>query len=301
MSTKNNYDVIVIGGSYAGLSAALALGRASISTLVIDSGTPCNKPTPHSHNFLTQDGKTPSQISATAKDQVLKYPSIEFREDLVSEMEKVGSDFYLKTNTQKFTAKQVIFATGIKDIMPNIDNFKACWGKSIIHCPYCHGYEFNNKATAILGNSEYAYEFSKMILNWSKDLIILTNGPKEFSEDQLFFFKSQNIKIIEKKFNKIEQSNGQIDAVQFEDKSSLKLQAMYARLDFEQQSNLPASLACKFTESGHIEVDMFQQTSVEGILACGDNNTPMRSVSNAVAQGTFAGVLASKNIINSRY
>ncbi|HEX2627711.1 MAG TPA: FAD-dependent oxidoreductase, partial [Chitinophagaceae bacterium] len=138
---KEQFDVIIIGGSYSGLAAALALGRALKKVLVIDSGQPCNSPTPHSHNFITQDGKTPKEISTLARKQVEKYNTVKFIEGLAISGTKTVTGFEIQTDSTKiFEAKKLIFATGIKDIMPSIKGHAECWGISIIHCPYCHGY-----------------------------------------------------------------------------------------------------------------------------------------------------------------
>lgn len=143
---KNEFEVIIIGGSYSGLSAAMALGRSLRKTLIIDSGKPCNRQTPHSHNFLTQDGSTPQEISTIAKQQVLNYDTIRFYEGLAISGKKIAEGYEVTTSNQDvFRAKKLVFALGIKDLMPNIKGFSECWGISVVHCPYCHGYEIRNK------------------------------------------------------------------------------------------------------------------------------------------------------------
>ena len=150
MIKNNTFDIIIIGGSYSGLSAAMALGRALRNVLVIDSGKPCNRQTPHSHNFITQDGKTPEEISTVAKAQVAQYPTIEFYQGVATAAKKEAEAFVIATQQNKsFRAKKLILAMGIKDIMPNIAGFKECWGISVIHCPYCHGYEVKHQKTGI--------------------------------------------------------------------------------------------------------------------------------------------------------
>src|SRR5690606_24367400 len=148
MTDIKDFEVIIIGGSYAGLSAAMALGRALRHVLIIDGGQPCNKQTPHSHNFITQDGKTPKEISSLAKQQVEEYETIKFYKGLAANATKTDKGFKITTDTNDtFTAKKLIFATGLKDIMPGIIGFAECWGISVNHCPYCHGYEYRNKNT----------------------------------------------------------------------------------------------------------------------------------------------------------
>lgn len=166
MKDNQQFDVIIIGGSYSGLAAAMALGRALRKVLIIDSGKPCNRQTPHSHNFLTQDGKSPKEIAALAKGQVEQYKTVQFFNGLATTGLKTNNGFEIYTDTGKqFTARKVIFATGIHDIMPDIPGFAESWGISVLHCPYCHGYEVKHLATGILGNGNYGFEFSTLISN----------------------------------------------------------------------------------------------------------------------------------------
>src|SRR5690554_5341159 len=151
MTEVKDFDVIIIGGSYAGLSSAMALGRALRNVLIIDSGLPCNRQTPHSHNFLTQDGSTPNEIATLAKQQVEKYESVRFYKGIATSGVKTVDGFEIMTDANStFTSKKLILATGVKDIMPALPGFAACWGISIIHCPYCHGYEYRSQNTGIL-------------------------------------------------------------------------------------------------------------------------------------------------------
>ena len=152
---NKKFEVIIIGGSYAGLSAAMALGRSLRKVLIIDSGSACNRQTPHSHNFITQDGVPPAKISEKAKNQVLQYKSVAFINDLAIKAEKTENGFNVDTQSgEKLVTSKIIFATGIKDLVPPVPGFKECWGISLIHCPYCHGFEFRTKKTGILANGE---------------------------------------------------------------------------------------------------------------------------------------------------
>jgi thioredoxin reductase len=177
MPDNNNFEIIIIGGSYSGLSAAMSLGRALRNVLIIDSERPRNKQTPYSHNFLTQDGKTPMQIATLAKEQVSQYKTVKFYSGLAVRGAKTEKGFEIRTQAgDLFYSKKLILATGLKDIIPDIKGFAECWGISVIHCPYCHGYEVKNEKTGILGNGDYGFEFSRLVNNWTKDLTLYTNG-----------------------------------------------------------------------------------------------------------------------------
>ncbi len=302
MTQNNSFDVIIIGGSFAGLSAAMALGRALRNVLIIDSGIPCNRQTPHSHNFITQDGERPSLILQKAKAQALIYGTVKFRKDLAINAKKVESGFLVVTQTgEEFSAKRLIFATGIKDIMPDIKGFSECWGISAIHCPYCHGYEVKNERTGILANGNFAFHYAQLIWNWTKDLTIFTNGESTLTKEQLNTIAKHNIQVIEKEIAYLKQEKGNIQEVVFKDHSTFELKAIYSRPDFEQHCKIPEMLGCELTDQGLLKVDLFQKTSVDHVFACGDNASPMRSVAYAVATGNIVGAVVNNEMTEEEF
>jgi thioredoxin reductase len=295
---QNEYDVIIIGGSYAGLSAGLSLARSLKNVLIIDGGKPCNWQTPHAHNFLTQDGQSPKAISDLAISQVLAYENVTLVKDFAISGQKTTDGFEILTENKKaFYAQKLIFASGIKDQFPAIIGFGDCWGISVIHCPYCHGYEVRNQKTGLLGNGEDAFEFAKLLWNWTKDLTLFTNGNCILTTEQRENLYDKGISIVEKEVKEVVHENGQMKHLIFADGSTETLRALYARIKFEQHSIIPEQLGCEFTEAGLIQTDHFQKTSVDGVFACGDNTSMMRSVANAVYSGNMAGAMVSKELI----
>ena len=302
MTDSNYFDVIIIGGSYAGLSAGMALGRAIRRVLIIDSGKPCNAQTPYSHNFLTQDGKTPRQIAKTAREQLNQYQTVEHHAGVAASGRKTDGGFDITTASGKtFIAKKLIFATGVRDLMPPITGFAACWDISIIHCPYCHGFEVRNEKTGIMVNGDAGFEMAKEIYNWTKDLTLFTNGPSLLSKEQAEKLKQKGIGIVETEIQEFVHHEGQLRHVALKDGTRVVLKAVYARPSYEQHCTIPETLGCGLTEVGHIKVDAFQRTTTEGVFACGDNCTPLRSVSNAVAMGTTAGAMVNKALVAEEF
>lgn len=290
-------DVIIIGGSYAGLSAGMALGRSLRNTLIIDNGKPCNRQTPHSHNFVTHDGKTPKEISELAKKDVEKYSTVQFYDGTVISIKRNTLGFEIETfDGEKFQTRKVILASGVKDIVPDIPGFAECWGISVLHCPYCHGYEVKSEETGILADGDMAYEFSKLIFNMTKNLTLFTNGKTQLTIEQIEKLKSNNINLNEDKIEKIEHENGQLQKIVFKNGNNVSLKALYAKIPFEQNVNISQSLDCKLTEQGYIQIDFMQKTTTPGVFACGDNVTMMRSVANAIAQGNFTGAMVNKEL-----
>ncbi|AKK71691.1 pyridine nucleotide-disulfide oxidoreductase [Chryseobacterium gallinarum] len=298
---NKNFEVIIIGGSYSGLSAGMALGRSLRNVLIIDNGKPCNRQTPYSHNFITHDGKAPGVIAEEAKEQVKKYSTVKFHHGTVVEIKKVSSGFEVKTSgNEVFFAKKLILASGIKDIMPDIPGFSECWGISVLHCPYCHGYEVRNEKTGILANGEMAFEFSKLIFNMTKDLALFTNGRSLLTDEQTGRLAKNTIDVFEDEIERIEHTNGFIREIIFKSGKAHSLKVLYAKVSFEQNINV-TDLGCELTDQGFIKVDFMQKTNIPGVFACGDNVTMMRSVANAVAQGNFTGAVVNKELSEENF
>ncbi len=298
MDIQQAFDVIIIGGSNAGLSAGLTLGRALRRVLIIDSGNPCNKQTPHSHNFLTQDGRKPVEMLETARAQVLSYPTVQYVSGTVTAAGGSNNHFEVTTSDERrFRARKLLFATGVRDIMPDIEGFAASWGKSVIHCPYCHGYEFKGQPTGILMNGDMAVDFSRFINNWTDQLTVFTNGKATFSAEGRERITRRKVRIVEKEIKSLEHESGYLKGIRFADDSRQPLNALYAHPAFEQHSKLPEQLGCTLTEGGHIQVNDAKMTSVPGIYAAGDNTTPMRVVAGAVAAGVMAGAMLNQEFI----
>jgi thioredoxin reductase len=302
MSIDNNYDVIIVGGSYAGLQAGMTLGRALRKVLIIDGGEPCNKQTPHSHNFLTRDGETPEAISAKAKEQLAQYVTVSFFEDKAVYGMPYNNGFEIGTLSGKaFTARKLIFASGVIDLMPDIRGFAKCWGISVLHCPYCHGYEVSTQQTGILANGEVAFEFAKLINNWTDKLTVFTNGKSTLTDTQLIKLKAQQINVVEAEVKEIIHQNGQISKVLLANDITVDVAALYARLPLQQHCHIPQQLDCQLTENGLIKIDEFGRTTIPGVYAAGDCVTVMRSVASAVATGSFGAAMINKELIDADF
>jgi len=302
MKQDKQYDVIIVGGSYAGLAAGMALGRALRKVLIIDAGNPCNKQTPHSHNFLTNDGKTPKEISSLAKKQVRTYGSVSLLDAVVTAANNAQNVFKIQIKSGKtFTARKLVFATGVKDIIPDIPGFAECFGISALHCPYCHGYEVRHQKTGILANGDAAFDLSSLISNWTGDLTLYTNGKSSLTEQQAEKLLKHKINIVETEIEGLEHKNGYIKSIIFKDGKKASVKALYARLPVVQHSFIPRELGCEITAEGYIKIDEAQRTTMRGIYACGDNTTGMRTVANAVSMGTTTGLMLNRELIEEEF
>jgi thioredoxin reductase len=238
-----DFDAIIIGGSYAGLSAAMALGRSRRRVLLLDTGRPCNRQTPHSHNFLTQDGATPAALRAQALAEVQHYPTIELRADeALTASALPGGGFRVETAAgARVTAARLLLATGVVDLLPALPGFAECWGISVLHCPYCHGYEVADQRLGVLGNGDMGFAFARLIHNWSRQLTLFTDGPATLSPEQQETLARHGITVEETPLAGFDHAQGQLRAVQLADGSARPLDAVFARVPFEQAGILAPS------------------------------------------------------------
>jgi thioredoxin reductase len=204
-------------------------------------------------------------------------------------------------SSEKFTARKLVFASGIKDIMQDIPGYAECWGISVLHCPYCHGYEVSNQQTGILGNGEYGYEFASLIANWTNDLTLYTNGKSTLTTEQILKLQKHNINIQEAEIKQLKYTNGYIQTIIFKNGNSVPIKVLYARSSFVQHCAITEELGCELSEDGYTKVDPTQKTSVQGVFACGDNTTRIRTVANAVAMGTTTGITVNKALIEDDF
>lgn len=304
MEAINNihHDVIIVGGSYAGLAAAMTLGRSLRRVLIVDSGLPCNRQTPHSHNFITQDGEKPAAIAKLALEQVLAYPTVQFIQGKVADAQRNGDHFIVNTASgDQYRASRLLFATGIADIMPDLPGFAACWGISVLHCPYCHGYEVKGKKLAVLANGEMAFDYIRLLHQWSQDLVLLTNGPSTLGPEHRTRLQQHNILIVEEAVQELLHTDGYITAIRLANGSVVEVDAMFNRPAFRQHCDVPVALGCTLTDQGYLQADEFGKTNVPGVFVAGDNSSMMRSVAAAAAAGNKAGAWINKDLVEERF
>jgi len=302
MTNNFQHDVIIIGGSYAGLSAAMALGRSMRNVIVIDSSKPCNRQTPYTHNFITHDGETPAAIAQKAREEVLKYPTVQLINDTALSAGKNENGFEIITaNGTAYSTKKIIVATGVLDIMDDIKGFAECWGISILHCPYCHGYEVQDRPMGIIANGDMAFEMCKIIQHWSQSLTLFCNGKSTLSDEQHQQLTGHNISVVEKEIEQLIHDNGYVKHLAFKDGSMQSVDAIFSRLAFEQHTDIPEKLGCAINEQGYLQIDAFQKTSIAGLYAAGDCTTMMRALSVAVSMGMAAGAMANKELIEENF
>jgi thioredoxin reductase len=292
------YDVIIIGGSYAGLSAAIYLGRARKNVLVLDSGKRRNRFASHAHGFLGQDGVPPETIAALGRGEALAYPTIAMRQVEVSATRAEDGAFSVTDAEEVYRAKRLILATGIGDELPPIPGLAERWGQFVFHCPYCHGYELNRGRLGVLATNELAMHSASLVAEWAgKDqMTLFLNGAFEPDDKQLEELKRRGIKLERSAVLRAEKG---IELV-LADGRTVELDGLFVLPRTVIKAPFAEQLGCALDVGPlgpFIKTDFTKETTVPGVFACGDVALAMGSVAFAVADGAMAGTGAHRSLV----
>jgi thioredoxin reductase len=288
-------DVIIIGGSYAGLSAALQLGRARRDVLIIDEGKRRNRFAASSHGFLTQDGTDPAEIAALARGQVMEYPTIDWIAGRAETAEQTEGGFAVTVGGKRHLSRRLLLASGVRDILPDIAGLQERWGKAVFHCPYCHGYELNQGRIGVIASSELSMHHALMLPDWGPTTLLL-NEAFEPDNEQLRNLAARGVVI---EHSPIDEIMGHAD-IRLADGRVLPFAGLFALARFEMASPLAQQLGLQFEESpvgSVIRTDPMKETSMPGVFACGDTARPMASVALAVGDGNLAGAGLHRSLL----
>ena len=292
------YQVVIVGGGPAGLSAALLMGRGRTRALVCDTGSARHLVAPEAHSFLTRDGTPPAELRRIGREQLEPYETIEFRHAEVTSIEqRPEGGFRVSAEGQPaIDAQFVLLATGIVDIHLEIPGYMDFWGKSLVHCPYCHGWEFRDRPLGVLAPTPDTLDMGPLLTHWSKDVIVFAQAELEIPEELASRMEAKHVAVERRSVRRIvgSSNSGMIEAVELEDGARIPRAALYYRpkqrpSDFVQ--DLGPGLGTRFTEEGFVEVDEWQRTSVAGLYAAGDLTTARQQIVVAAAHG-FTAALA---------
>lgn len=233
---------------------------------------------------------------------MLQYKTVTRLSGLATGALRTGNGFTVTTAAgATFAARKLLFATGVYDELPAIEGFAACWGISVLHCPYCHGYEVRHQPLGLVGNGDTGFELARLLHNWSQRLTLFTNGPSTLTEAQAQKLAARNIAVVEKEIAAFEHEQGHIKSIRFSNRSVQPAAAVFTRVPFRQHCVLPESLGCTLTGAGYIQVDEICRTTLPGVYAAGDSTTMFRAVSIAVASGTRAGAALNRELIEEAF
>ncbi|EFH88319.1 NAD(P)/FAD-dependent oxidoreductase [Ktedonobacter racemifer] len=265
-------DCAIIGGGPAGLNAALVLGRARRTVLVFDENQPRNAVTQESHGFLTRDGVKPNEFRAIAHQEISTYPSVEIQHVRVTGIRHADDSFEITTEKgDLLSAKTVLLATGLKEILPTIDGLHDYYGKSVFSCPYCDGWELKEKPLVVIAEEgQQAFHMAKIVWNWSHDLLLCTNGHQILTEAQQETLRKKGIQVVEDRITALVGKHGQLERIVFATQEEKRREGGFVTSQLLQASPFGEVLSCEMNVMGGIVTDPLGRTTVPGVYAAGD-------------------------------
>jgi thioredoxin reductase len=307
---SDSYDVVVVGGSWAGLSAAMQLARARRRVLVVDAGRPRNRFARTSHGFLGQDGRTPAAVLETAREQLLAYPTAEFRRDEATAAAppaapRDGTFEVALASGATARARRLVLATGIVDELPDLPGLRERWGTSVLHCPYCHGYEVAGGRLGVLAVGEPSVHQALLLPDWSADVTLFTNGSFEPTPAQCDALAARGVRVESRLVTEVVGDGPALGGVRLERRDGhdggevVGLDALFTASRTRMASPLAEQLGCAFDDGPFgpvIRTDARKETSVPGVYAAGDAARVPHNATWASADGVTAGVYAHQSL-----
>ncbi len=290
------YDCIVIGGGAAGLSAALVLGRARRRTLLLDAGGQSNRPAEGVGGLLGHDGRPPAELYALGHEELAKYPSVERRDATARQAERSAGGFAVTLDDSTVAqARLLLLATGCDYEPPALPGVAERWGRSVFHCPFCHGWEVRERPLAVLGGSAPNVERARLLKAWSDDVTLLTCGD-ELEPEAIARLAAAGVAVDERIPSRLRGPGDELEAVEFEDGSDLALGGLLVPAPMRARSDIAEQLGAQLAEPNPVfttavVVDAMLRTTVPGLVAAGDVTGEMPSVASAVASGSRAAAM----------
>ncbi len=300
---ETQWDCFVVGAGAAGLSAALVLGRARQRTLVVDAGHPSNGVAHGIGGLLGNDGRHPAELYATGRAELGAYPTVELRSGEVVAGERRDGRFVLELADGTLeTARRVLLASGMDYRYPAVAGIAERWGRSVFHCPFCHGWEVRDQPLGVLDPGPRGAERALLLRVWSDQVTLLTNGAAALDAEDLERLRVAGVDVDKRLVAELRGPGTTLTAVSFADGDELPLGGLLVAVTMHQRSRLAGQLGAAASEPGPVavdavEVDPMFHTSVPGLFAAGDLGSQMPSVANAVAAGSSAAAMIVHNVV----
>ena len=293
----SQYDVAIIGGGAAGLSAALVLSRAGRKIIVVDAGMPRNAPASHLHGYLSRDGFPPAQLLAAGRQEVQGYGG----EIIAGTVTDVGPDgrsgFRVQVaDGQPISARRLLVTTGLRDELPDIPGLRARWARDVLHCPYCHGHEVRDRQLGVIGGTPGAVKYAQIVRQWTNDLVYFTTpdllGPAERTQ-----LAARAIGVVEGTIEQLVLEDDRLRGVRMEDGRVVPRDALFVPPRFVPNNDLVARLGCEIDPDGWVTVDPTGRTSVAGVWAAGNVVDPRAQVITAAGAGSAAAIALNADLV----
>jgi thioredoxin reductase len=290
------FDVIVIGGSYAGQSAAMQLARARRRVLIIDAGIRRNRFATAAHGFLGQDGRPPGAIVADGRTQLLAYPNLRWLDGTATRAATTDGGFAVCVGgEQSFRTRRLVLATGVVDELPEIEGLAARWGKSVFHCPYCHGYELENGRIGVLATGPASVHQALLLPDWGT-VTLFTNGAFEPDDEQVAALAARGVAIEPAPIERVVETA----TVELADGRRIAFDGLFVASHVRVASSIAEQLDCAFDETplgAVVRTDAMQATTTPGVFACGDMARAAGNLAWVVGDGALAGAAAHRSLI----
>jgi thioredoxin reductase len=297
----STFDVLIVGGGPAGLSAALVLGRSRRRVLVIDGGNPRNAASHGIHGFLTRDGTPPREFLDLARADVERY-GVTIREGSVDNI--VPSDGHFDAalgNGDQVRSRKVLLATGVVDRVPKLFGIEKYYGVSVHHCPYCDGWEHSDGRIAAYGNGKQGAVLAIKLKVWTADVVLCTDGPAKIPEPQRGRLSRHDIRIYEQKIARLDGVPPQLQTIVFEDGTSIDRTGLFFGTGNVQRSALVGKLGCAMNRKGAVRISRGQRSSVPGVFVCGDAAEDSQYVVVAAAHGARAAMAINLDLLEDEF
>jgi thioredoxin reductase len=290
------YDVVIVGGGPAGLSAALVLGRCRRQVLVCDAGTPRNAASRGLHGYLTRDGTPPLEFLRLAREELRQY-GIEPRAARVAAVACTKDGFTVTLEGGETVASRtVLLATGVADRLPEIAGIQECYGITVHHCPYCDGWEVRDRRLVVLGQGAAAVSLALSLKTWSRDVAICSNGRARINPRHRKQLDDQQVSVYESTVERVDHVSGHVQRLILADDVSVPCDAVFFSTAQHPQSDLPRQLGCELTRKGVVKTDHLGKTCVPGLYVAGDASRDVQFVIVAAAEGAKAAVAINKSL-----
>ena len=293
----SEYDVVVIGGGAAGLSAALVLSRARRTVLVVDAGQPRNAQAAHLHGFLSRDGMVPGEMLSVGLAEVQGYGGEVFQ-DAVTRVAQSGSGFEVELRSGLHAAaRRLLVATGLRDELPDLGGLRERWARDVLHCPYCHGYEVHGQQLGVLGGSPGSVQYAQIVRQWSDDVVFFvpTGTLTAADHEQLL---ARAIGVVEGNVAQVVVKDDRLHGVALDDGTLVRRDAVFVPPRFVPNNGILLDLGCDLDENGWVRIDPSGRTTTRGVWAAGNVSNPRAQVITAAGEGSAAAIAINADLVD---
>jgi thioredoxin reductase len=292
------YDVMIIGGGAAGLSAALVLARARRHVAVVDAGAPRNAPAAHMHGFLSRDGLPPHDLLAIGRKEVQGYGGQLIDGRVTGIDPDTGAGFHVHlAEGPALSTRRVLVATGLRDELPDIPGVRERWGRDLLHCPYCHGYEVRDQPIAVLGGSPDAVAHAQLIRQWSADIVLFPHTDT-LTADQHHHLAARAIGVVDGPVRRLVVDDDRLSGVQLDDGRIIRRAAVFVRPRFVPHDDLLLTLGCAVDDRGWVVTDAAGRTTASGVWVAGNVANPRAQVITAAGEGSAAAIAINADLVD---